>query len=122
MSKHCSRIKNIIAIKRQEQEGINNFIIICHPFKSKKSSKNIHKYASPDKNVRIRFIHVKQIETPSFWWLLQQQGFAGFTGPIVQIENIGIIIMVGNLMIVFTVPFKPTDIINKPSAWKMLGV
>ena len=76
--------------------------------------------ASPDANVRSRFIHVKNIETPSFLWpLLQlplQTDFVDNTGPIVQIENIGAIMMGGNLMIVFTVLFKPKDIIKIPSA------
>ena len=75
---------------------------------------------NPDANVRSRFIHVKQIEIPSFWWSLQQllpqTDFVDAIGPIVQIENIGVRMMGGNLIIVFTVLFKPMDIINTPRA------
>ena len=110
LSKHCNKIKKIIAIARPGQ---------VYPTKAKKEICH-PAYANPDANVRSRFIHVKQIETPSFWWpsqqLLPQTDFVDITEPIVQIENIGVKIMAGNLIIVFTVPFKPMDIINTPSA------
>ena len=114
LSKHCSKIRNIIAIARQGQEIILKnakiyLLCSCH-----------NAYANPDANVRNRFIHVKQIETPSFWGLLQQllpqTDFVDAIGPIVQIENSGSKMMGGNFRIVFNVPFKPLDIINTPSA------
>ena len=115
LSKHCSRIRNIIAIAKQRQEDDTETdkkpIGFC-------TSLHIA-CAMCNDNVRIRFIHVKKIETPSFWWpLLQlplQIDFVDITGPIVQIENIGVRMMGGNLIIVFIVPFKPMDIINTPS-------
>ena len=48
--------------------------------------------------------------------LLPQTDFVDAIGPIVQIENIGVRMMGGNLIIVFNVPFKPMDIITTPSA------
>ena len=129
LSKHCSKIKQIIAIARQGQEivmkwlkrlpGPDQFACLyvnsCHI-----------RNANPHANVRSRFIHVKQKETPSFWeplqQLLPQTDFFDITGPIVQIENIGVRMMGGNLIIVFTVPFKPLETINTPSPWKILSV
>ena len=85
LSKHCSKIRNIIAIARQGQEIIMKDPEISLNMNMPCSCHNT--YANPDANVRNRFIHVKQIETPSFWWPIQQlppqTDFVDITGPIV---------------------------------------
>ena len=117
LSKSCNKIKNTIAIARQGQNIKKKFILNIEPV----GELNSHINANPDANVRTRLIHVKQRETPIFWWQLlqllpQTVDVVDIIGPIVQIENIGVRMMGGNLIIVFTVPFKPMDIINTPSA------
>ena len=105
MSKHCSKIKNIIEIARQGQKANKKYGKIEDTDENKRSKSSYHiGYARLDTNVKSKLIHVKHIETPSFWWLLQQQvqqllqqDFVDITGPIVQIENIGVRMMGGKL-------------------------
>ena len=77
-------------------------------------------YATPEAKVNMRFTHVNQLKTPRFRLLqlnaLQQQDLSDVNGPIVQMLNIGVRMMGGNLKMVFSVFFMPMDIANVPNA------
>ena len=68
----------------------------------------------------MRFTHVNQLETPRFrlWQLnaLQQHDLADVNGPIVQMLNIGVTMMGGNLKMVSSVFLMPMEIANVPNA------